>query len=431
MTLLKLLCTTVALFTLPPCSGAQGNSRAEQGGQLKFVLILSRHGVRSPTKPNDQLDPYSAQPWPAWEVEPGELTPRGAELLRLFGAYDRAWLQQAKLLPAIGCPPDNAAFFWADTDHRTLGSAAALAESILPGCPVQVHSLAAEVQDALFHPLAAEVAPPSSQAAVSALSARLHGDAGESVTANRPALDLLMHVLAPNGQPAPRKQLFAVPPSLAPGSGDHMVSLLGPLATASTLSENLLLEYADNKPIADVGWDRADEGTLRSLLSLHSAYFDLLHRTPLLAQAEASNLLEHVLDTLQQAVTGKAVMGAIGPVGEQLVVLLGHDTNLAALAALLNVHWTLDSRRDDTPPGAQLAFELWHNPRTGADDVRIEYRMQTLGQLRQAQALSPAQPPASERLAVPGCAPCTANDFTTLGRKALDPRYTTFFPAAR
>ena len=216
----------------------------------------------------------------------------------------------------------------------------------------------------------------------------------------------------------------SLPASIAAGKGDHPVSLLGPLATASTLSENLLLEYADNKPRSEVGWGRIDEESLRTLLSLHSAYFDLLHRTPLLAQAEASNLLEHILDTLQQAESGVPVTGAIGPVGERLVVLAGHDTNLAGLAALLGLHWTLDDRTDDTPPGAQLAFELWRNPHTGADSLRIVYRMQKLTQLRQAEPLTLQSPPATQALTVPGCQPCTAARFDALARKTLDRTYT-------
>ena len=234
---IKLFCATVTLFSLPVFADAQAGIFAQTGDQLKFVVILSRHGVRSPTKPNDQLDPYAAQRWPAWEVKPGELTPRGAELLHLFGTYDQAWLRQAKLLPASGCPPATAAYFWADTDHRTLESASALAESILPGCAVKVHSLAVDAQDPLFHPLAAGIAPPSAEAAIAALASRLHGDPGQSVAANRPALDLLAHVLAPDPDRPPRISLHAVPASIAASKADHPVSLLGPLATASTLSE--------------------------------------------------------------------------------------------------------------------------------------------------------------------------------------------------
>ncbi len=62
---------------------------------------------------------------------------------------------------------------------------------------------------------------------------------------------------------------------------------------------------------------------------------------------------------LQQAVTGKQVPGALGELGDRAVILVGHDTNLANIAGMLNLNWLIDGRRDDTPPGGALVFELW------------------------------------------------------------------------
>jgi len=57
--------------------------------KLRFVVILTRHGVRSPTWTLADLNMYSSQPWPDWEVAPGHLTPQGYKLMTLLGSYYR------------------------------------------------------------------------------------------------------------------------------------------------------------------------------------------------------------------------------------------------------------------------------------------------------------------------------------------------------
>lgn len=72
-----------SLFSL-----AAGRAVAADAGAappaLQAVVVVSRHGVRSPTKLGE-LDAYAAQPWPAWPVGPSELTPHGAMLMTAFG----------------------------------------------------------------------------------------------------------------------------------------------------------------------------------------------------------------------------------------------------------------------------------------------------------------------------------------------------------
>src|SRR5262249_40430166 len=71
--------------------------------QLQYVVILSRHGVRSPTWSRDRLNQYSAEPWPDFGVTPGDLTAKGRRLMVRMGAYYRTWLQSEKLWSGDGC----------------------------------------------------------------------------------------------------------------------------------------------------------------------------------------------------------------------------------------------------------------------------------------------------------------------------------------
>jgi 4-phytase/acid phosphatase len=81
--------------------------------------------------------------------------------------------------------------------------------------------------------------------------------------------------------------------------------LRGPFTTGSTFSENLLLEYANGMRGDDLGWGRLTRENLERVLEVHTVYADIMRRTPYLARARASNLLAHVLRSLEQAATGK------------------------------------------------------------------------------------------------------------------------------
>src|SRR5262249_32941100 len=110
--------------------------------ELKYAVILTRHGVRSPTWTLERLNQYSASPWPDFGVAPGDLTPRGRELMKKMGAWYAEWLHR----PA-GCAAAKRVSIWSDTGQRATETAKALAEGMLPGCATEIHT----VPEALFN----------------------------------------------------------------------------------------------------------------------------------------------------------------------------------------------------------------------------------------------------------------------------------------
>jgi 4-phytase/acid phosphatase len=223
--------------------------------------------------------------------------------------------------------------------------------------------------------------------------------------------------------------LLDIPAKLAPGRGDHPAELRGPLNTASTLTENLLLEYTEGVDAANVGWGCVDGSKLRSLIALHTAASDFAQRTRAIAQMQASNLLDHVRRAMEQSVTGKPIAGAPAAPGDRALFLIGHDTNLTNIAGMLNLTWIVDGRRDDTPPGGVLIFELWHKRSTGDYSVRTYYAAQTLEQMRSAASLTLDNPPQRVPVFLPGCSQqdssCTWPSFVETVNQAIDPRFVT------
>jgi 4-phytase/acid phosphatase len=402
--------SVLGLLTLLPMTTHAQTAAARQVGDtsdLRYVVTLNRHGVRSPTGKASQYNLYSTGAWPEWSVQPGYLTPHGFHLIELLGAYDRAELAGEGLLQPTGCTDASHITIYADSDERTRETGKALAQGLMPGCAVPVQSLDEGVNDPLFHPVAKLLGRLDPPLAMAAIAGRIGGDPANLTLAYRAQIGALDKILASCGTApadhAKRISLFDVPATLTEGSGDHLAELKGPINIASTISENLLLEYTEGMDAASVGWGCVHHDDIESLMTLHSAATDFTQRTPEIARAQGSNLLQHIRQSLEQAAAQKPVPGAIGRPSDHALYLIGHDTNLENIAGLLNLTWIADGRRDDTPPGSALVFELWQKRGTGEFSVRTYFTAQTLEQMRMSMPLTSTEPIARVPVFVPGC----------------------------
>jgi 4-phytase/acid phosphatase len=400
-----------------------GISAEAQTPQLKYVVIVSRHGVRSPTWENARLNEYSAEPWPDWGVPPGYLTPYGRVLMKLMGAYYHDLLSEEHLIDRQGCRSVGQIFIWADTTERTLETGKAMAESLLPGCGLPVHSRSDRTSDPIFSGFGAR----NPELELKAIRDRLNANPGQ-VSGLRSAVDSLQFLLT-DGSNSPKK-LTDAPLEIGLSVQKRSVEVTGPVATGSTLGEDFLLEYANNFEGKDLAWGRLNEENLSRIMELHAAYADLARRTPYVARARGSDLLWHILRSLEQAATSRSVHGALDQPGNKVLLLIGHDTNLANISGMLNLSWHLTGYQpDDTPPGGALVFSLWLDPSSGQSYVRSQYVSQTLDQMRRALSLTASTPPAQQDVVVPGCPAasefhgCPWPSFDSTLKQAIDPSF--------
>ncbi len=425
-----IFCATSYLAAQSPVAAA-AQGVAAQEDELKFVVVISRHGVRSPTGKLDQLNRYSRQPWPAWSVSPGYLTEHGYKLMTQFGSYDRELWGKQGLFSVDGCEDAKHITIIADSDQRTRETGKALAAGIAPGCTIDVHALPEGTPDPLFHSLEAGIGNPDKLLATAAIRGRIGPNPQELATAYRSQLEALEDVLRgcasePDCGPAGKAEsLFDVASSIGPGKSDHLVELRSPLGIASTMTENFLLEYTEGMKASDVGWGRVDGQKLRALLQLHSASEDIERRTGYIARVQSSNMLSHLLKSMEQAVSGQPVQGALSRPEDRVLLLVGHDTNVSNIAGALGLNWLIDGRRDDTPPGGALIFELWKKHGSAEYSVRSYYTAQTLEQMRNSTPLSLAQPPERAPLFVPACSraddSCAWKGFQQAVLTVIDP----------
>jgi 4-phytase/acid phosphatase len=404
--------------------------------KLEYITVMNRHGVRTSTMSNERLNEYSLEPWPKWDVATGELTPRGRVQMKLLGEYDRAYLTRAGLIGAQGCDEANRFYFWSDTMPRDIESGRWLAAGIFPGCPVAIGAVPAGKSDPLFSPTS--LLKPDSALAEAALLGRIGGHPETLDAVYRDKFEAMERVLlgcdpgknCPPGK-APKQSLLVQTSTVRVQPG-RSAELEGPMHTASTLAETFQMEYADGMKDRDLGWGRLDKAKVRELMFLQEAYIDLESRTPYLARVHGSNLLSHMLRSMQQAVRGEAVEGALGKPGGRGLYLLGHDSDVSYIAGMLGISWLLaDYAPNCRPPGGALVFEIWRDTPSGKRTVRAYLRAQTLDQLRFATPLSLQTPPAKAPIFIPGCStaaegwPCDWDAFQRVVQAAIDPAFVT------
>ncbi|HMD60699.1 MAG TPA: histidine-type phosphatase [Opitutaceae bacterium] len=404
---------------------------AASGDELALEIILTRHSVRSPLASNEAMAKYASQPWPKWEVAPGIQTPHGNTLTALMGDYYRARLAEAGALSGDPSVDGPRLFVRADNDQRTIETGRILAKALVRVGEPDVHALAEGMTDPLFRPVRAHVGHPDTALAIAAVLGRMGGDPRRVERAYAAQLAELKAVLFGPGAEPKGGSPFDGPAAVVPGEWGSLVTLTGPINAASQCTESLVLEYAEGMPLPDVGWGRADARALTDLLALRELYFDLTQRTYYLSQVGGSNLASHIVDTLEQATLGEPVPGAIGPPGERVVVIVGHDTNIANIGGLFGMNWWIPgTQMNPTLPGGALVFDLWK--RAGAQSsfyLRTSYMAQTLDQMREATPLLAGNPPASSPVFIPGCggaaplfdAPLAS--FVRVARRVIDPAF--------
>ena len=292
------LSVLLCIVVLSSSSFAQG-SKAD-ADELKLVVALFRHGVRSPEADFDQeeADKHSKNKWPdlpAWNVMGkdcenagktaegwGYLTKHGQQIATGLGTYYGNYYKQGPWSGGF-----QKVYFWADAENqRTRETAAALANGFrAAGIPdVKVDSLTPCTRDLLFHPFEAECGTPDP---------RKFADIASYIASNwkttwtkkyKAQFDQLFRTLGCSADDCATCDIshcFTDADTVtswklgAPRTSP--IKWTGRFSYASSASEAFLLEYANNM---QVGWGNVDAGGLRKMLFLHEFFFDQTERQP-------------------------------------------------------------------------------------------------------------------------------------------------------
>ncbi|WP_454561526.1 hypothetical protein [Mycobacterium haemophilum] len=364
---------------------------------VERVVMLMRHGVRSPNAQPPLPATVAPEPWPGWAVLPGRLTGHGAAAIRLVAAADARRFAAEGVLPGTGCPPPGATVLVADSLERTIATGDNYLSAFAPHCTLTTQHAQQGVPDPLFSAYddAGISAATAQQAIDDAVGPQGIGGIDQQA---RPELEAVSRILCGAGRQGcgltDMPSVVDVDPS-----GRNRPKVTGALGYGATAAQVFSLEYADGKPMSEVGWGRATPDDLRAAGMLHAIKFSLIARPRPLAVANAGRIAKRMVDALGE--------------GPPLTIVVGHDTEIANIGGLLDVHWSVPGfAADDPAPGGAMVIEVMRN-HDGAKAVRSFYRAQTLDQIRTLDAADPTW----VALTPPGCggqALCPLDTFIAL-----------------
>jgi 4-phytase / acid phosphatase len=369
---------------------------------LERVVIVMRHGVRPPTKSAEALAPLADKPWPGddvWGVKPGELTHHGEAEIRKLGK---------DLAARYAGEGPRTAVIWADgADQRTRESARNLARGFAPDAPPAFGQVPDGAHDPLFSGPGADACPfdpAKAEAGAKGLGPLVTPKAQEAIV-------VAQRVAAPNGCTGGGGPCLQGETTLTVTAKG--VKIDGPLATGAALAEDFLLEYEDGLPMQQVGWGRMSRADLDTVMATHRRLSDIERAAPYVASRRGATMAKFIVAALSE----DAVAPASGPqvkAGDRMIVLAGHDTNLANMAGAFGLDWTLPKQPDTTAPGTVLAFERWRGD-DGKPFVKVRIFYTDPDQVR-TLAEEPAHELALTPAACAGETRCSVERFAAFAR---------------
>jgi 4-phytase / acid phosphatase len=332
-----------------------------------FAVVMSRHGVRSFTKPPQNYT------WLDWSpVAPGFLTAHGYRLITFLGHYYRQYFD------SIGLPVDCAShgmYVYADVDQRTLETGRALIEGACGSANAlplyHDASIGPGVNDPLFD--GADFLVPAGKvdtaASIASVAAAAPKPPSSIVSQQAAAFSALQALLDPQcSGSCPRADAG---PSEITGKPGALAALRGPLDTGESYVESFFLEQAQCAPALDTTkFDRA--------LPLRVAEYTINAHNEYNSAVKGANVFAHIIGLLQAEAGMPHPDVSVPDIADDKVVMLaGHDTQLGALGGILH------TAPNDAPPGGALVFVLYRTS-AGHYHVTVQFVHQTMEQLRSA-----------------------------------------------
>ena len=393
----KILMTLLALVIFSTVASAEEARENNRAYQLKEMVILSRHNIRSPLSGNGSvLAEITPHKWFEWTSAPSELSLRGGELETLMGQFFRKWLVHEGLMTENYIPAEGEFRFYANSMQRTIATAQYFSSGMLPVANVRIeHKFAPSKMDPVFNPQLTFVNEDFRTKAMEQISA-MGGSKGlqginDSLQNEYTLLEKVLDM---------QKSNYAKKNGINKFRNDDLEIILevnqepamrGSLKLANQASDALILQcYEEPNPTKAAFGHSLSLQKWEQIARVKDVYGDVLFTAPVVAVNVAHPLLKVMSEEL--ALNDR-----------KFTFLCGHDSNIASVLAALEVEeYSLpNSIEKKTPIGSKLVIQKWLG-RDGVEYASLNLVYQTTEQLRNRTMLSLKTPPMIYQLKLKG-----------------------------
>ena len=393
----KILMTLLALVIFSTLASAEEAKENNRAYQLKEMVILSRHNIRSPLSGNGSvLAEITPHKWFDWTSEPSELSLRGGELETLMGQFFRKWLVHEGLMTENYIPAEGEFRFYANSMQRTIATAQYFSSGMLPVANVRIeHKFAPSKMDPVFTPklnfvsenfrleALKQIAQKAGVTDTKMMSSKINN---ELATLEK-VLDFKKSKYAQDNNiekfRTDNTELILEINKEPNIKGDDLVSFLASDAlTLQVYEETSAYKATFNHKLTLNQWEQ--------IAYIKDFYIDSIVGAPIVAVNVAHPLLKVMSEEL--ALNDR-----------KFTFLCGHDSNIASVLAALQVEeYSLpNSIEKKTPIGSKLVIQKWLG-KDGVEYASLNLVYQTTDQLRQRTMLSLKTPPMIYQLKLKG-----------------------------
>lgn len=373
-----------------------GTNISYEGYQLKKVVVLSRHNIRSPLSGKDSiLGSITPHDWFAWSSDPSDLSLRGGVLETEMGQYFRRWLEAEGLFPQDYRPEADEVRIYANSKQRTIATAEFFESGLLPiGVADVEYHVEFDTMDPVFNPQLTFISEGYKQQVQEEIDTLF----GESIAGLADNYELISDVIDAKDSPAWEDKSFTgfqTDDMELVLEKDAEPAMTGSLKTACSVSDALVLQYyetdeesaAFGKKLTPEQWD--------AIAEIKDIYQDVLFSAPSVAVNVAHPLLQEIQSELSND-------------KRLFTFLCGHDSNLGSVLAALSVKdYSLPNALEKkTPIGSKLVFSCWEDA-SGAEYISVDLVYQSADQLRGLTLLDVGNPPMTYHFELEGL---TANE---------------------